>query len=158
MGPLAYIKSAVGIATLLAIAALAAWGLRVDHLRGGYKAQLEAVVLAVVDIGEPKPSFDKIPAAVREIDKDRRAFAKERDAALAVVDLQSSSITQLEQEGIAAAQRAEANRKLFEETKRQRDAWIQRARAAETRTERLSAEEELRECEAVLDSLRQQGF
>lgn len=158
MGPLAYIKSAVGIATLLTIAALAAWGLRVDHLRGGYKTQLEAAVLAVVDIGEPRPSFAKLPDAVRKIDKDRQAFRKERDTALAVVDLQSSSITQLEQEGIAAAQRAEANRKLFEETKRQRDAWIQRARAAETRTERLSAEEELRECEAVLDSLRQQGF
>ena len=41
---------------------------------------------------------------------------------------------------------------------RQRDAWIARARAAETRTERLSAEEELRECEAVLDRLYSQGF
>lgn len=158
MGPIAYIKSAVGIATLLTIAALAAWGLRVDHLRGGYKAQLEAVVLAVVDIGEPKTSFAKLPDLLRKIDADRRALTKERDTALAVVDLQSTSITQLEQEGIAAAQRAEANRKLFEETKRQRDAWIQRARAAENRTERLSAAEELRECEAVLDSLRQQGF
>lgn len=158
MSPLAYIRSAVGIATLLTIAALAAWGLRLDHLRGGYKVQLEAAVLAVVDIGEPKPSFGKLPDAVRKIDRDRQAFRKERDTALAVVDLQSTSITQLEQEGIAAAQRAAANRKLFEETKRQRDAWIQRARAAETRTERLSAEEELSECEAVLDSLRQQGF
>lgn len=149
-----YIRAAVGISFLI----LLAWGLRVDHLRGGYKAKLEAVVLAVVDIGEPKPSFDKLPDTVRKIDGDRKALRKERDDALAVVDLQSSSITKLEQEGIEAAERAAANRKLFEETKRQRDAWIQRARAAETRTERLSAEEELRECEAVLDSLRQQGF
>lgn len=155
---LAYLKSAIGIATLLTIAALTAWGLRVDHLRGGYKAQLEAVVLAVVDIGEPKPSFDKLPDAVRKIDKDRQGFRKERDDARAVVDLQSNSITQLEQEGSEARAKAEANRKLVAETMRQRDAWIQRARAAETRTERLSAEEELRECEAVLDSLRQQGF
>lgn len=137
---------------------LLGYGLRNDHLRSGYKAQLESVVLAVVDIGEPKPSFDKIPDTVREIDSDRKALRKERDDALAVVDLQSSSITKLEQEGIEAAERAAANRKLFEETKRQRDAWIQRARAAETRTERLSAEEELKECEAVLDSLRSQGF
>lgn len=158
MGPLAFIRSGAGIATMLIIAGLLAWGMRVDHLRGGYKAQLEGVVLAVVDIGEPKPSFAKLPDAVRKIDDDRQQFRKERDTALAVVDLQSSSITQLEQEGIAAAERAEANRKLFEETKRQRDAWIQRARTAETRTERLSAEEELRECESVLDSLRQQGF
>ncbi len=148
----------IGIASAVVIALLLAWGLRVDTLRGRYKSQLEAVVLAVVDIGEPKPSFDKLPETVRKIDGDRKALRKERDDALAVVDLQSSSITKLEQEGIEAAERAAANRKLFEETKRQRDAWIQRARAAETRTERLSAEEELRECEAVLDSLRQQGF
>lgn len=158
MGLFAYIRSAVGIATLLAIAALTAWGLRVDHLRGGYKAQLEAVVVAFVDIGEPKPSFGKLPAAVKALDVDRRTLKRERDDALAVVDIQSTSITQLEQEGIEASRKAEANRKLFEETKRQRDAWIQRARAAETRTERLSAEEELRECEAVMESLRLQGF
>ncbi len=155
---LSYLKSWIGIATLLTIAALSAWGMRVDHLRGGYKAQLEAVVLAVVDIGEPKPSFDKLPDTVRKIDSDRQGFKKERDDARAVVDLQSNSITQLEQEGSEARAKAEANRKLVAETMRQRDAWIQRARAAETRTERLSAEEELRECEAVLDSLRQQGF
>ena len=148
----------IGIASAVVIALLLAWGLRVDTLRGRYKSQLEAVVLAVVDIGEPKPSFDKLPDTVRKLDSDRQGFKKERDDARAVVDLQSSSITKLEQEGIEAAERAAANRKLFEETKRQRDAWIQRARAAETRTERLSAEEELRECEAVLDSLRQQGF
>lgn len=148
----------LGLGVAIVIAALLAWGLRVDHLRGGYKAQLEQVVIAFVDIGEPKPSFKELPAAVKKLDLDRAIFKRERDAALAVVDLQSTSITQLEQEGIAAARRAESNRKLFEETRRQRDAWIQRARAAETRTERLSAEEELRECEAVLDSLRQQGF
>lgn len=158
MGFFAYVRSAIGIATLLTIAALTAWGLRVDHLRGGYKAQLEAVVVAFVDIGEPKPSFGKLSAAVKALDTDRRTLKRERDDALAVVDIQSTSITQLEQEGIEASRKAEANRKLFEETKRQRDAWIQRARAAETRTERLSAEEELRECEAVMESLRLQGF
>lgn len=148
----------IGIASAVVIALLLAWGLRVDTLRGRYKSQLEAVVLAVVDIGEPKPSFDKLPDTVRKIDGDRQGFKKERDDARAVVDLQSNSITQLEQEGSEARAKAEANRKLVAETMRQRDAWIQRARAAETRTERLSAEEELRECEAVLDSLRQQGF
>lgn len=138
---------------------LLGYGLRNDHLRGGYKAKLEAVVLAVVQIGEPRPSsYDKLPDTVRKIDGDRQGFKKERDDARAVVDLQSNSITQLEQEGSEARAKAEANRKLVAETMRQRDAWIQRARAAETRTERLSAEEELRECEAVLDSLRQQGF
>lgn len=148
----------IGIASAVVITLLLAWGLRVDHLRGGYKAKLEAVVIAMVDIGEPKPSFDKLPDTVRKIDGDRQGFKKERDDARAVVDLQSNSITQLEQEGSEARAKAEANRKLVAETMRQRDAWIQRARAAETRTERLSAEEELRECEAVLDSLRQQGF
>lgn len=142
----------------IVMALLIAWGLRVDHLRAGYKSRLEAVVVAFVDIGKPKPSFAELPAAVKNLDADARSFKRERDDALSVVDLQSSSITQLEQEGQEAARKAAANRKLFEETKRQRDAWIQRARAAETRTERLTAEEELMECEVVLDALRSQGF
>ena len=79
----------IGIAAAIVIAGLLAWGLRVDSLRGGYKAQLEAVVLAVVDIGEPKPSFDKLPDTVRKIDGDRQGFKKERDDARAVVDLQA---------------------------------------------------------------------
>lgn len=158
MGPLAYLKSAIGIATLLVVAGLLAWGTRVDYLRGSYKAQLEKVVVAFVDIGEPKPSFKELPSAVKKLDLDRASYKRERDDALSVVDVQSTSITRLEQEGLEAAQEAAANRKLVAETIRQRNAWIQRARQAETRTERLSAEEELRECEAVLDSLRSRGF
>jgi len=142
----------------IAFAAVAAWGLRVDNLRAGYKSQLEKVVVAFVEIGEPKPSFKDLPTGVKKIDIDRASLKRERDDALSVVDVQSTSIVQLEQEGIEAARKAEANRKLIEEATRQRDAWIQRARTAETRTERLSAEEELRECEAVLDSLRSRGF
>lgn len=142
----------------IAFAAVAAWGLRVDSLRAGYKSQLEKVVVAFVEIGEPKPSFKELPGAVKKLDLDRATLKRERDDALSVVDMQSTSIVQLEQEGIEAAQRAAANHKLIEEATRQRDAWIQRARAAETRTARLSAEEELRECEAVLDSLRSRGF
>ena len=142
----------------IAFAAVAAWGLRVDSLRAGYKSQLEKVVVAFVEIGEPKPSFKELPTAVKKLDLDRATLKRERDDALSVVDMQSTSIVQLEQEGIEAARKAEANRKLIAEATRQRDAWIQRARTAETRTERLSAEEELRECEAVLDSLRSRGF
>lgn len=142
----------------IAFAAVAAWGLRVDNLRAGYKSQLEKVVVAFVEIGEPKPSFKELPTAVKKLDLDRASLKRERDDALSVVDMQSTSIVQLEQEGIEAARKAEANRKLIDEATRQRDAWIQRARTAETRTERLSAEEELRECEAVLDSLRSRGF
>ena len=142
----------------IAFAAVAAWGLRVDSLRAGYKSQLGKVVVAFVEIGEPKPSFKELPTAVKKLDLDRATLKRERDDALSVVDMQSTSIVQLEQEGIEAARKAEANRKLIAEATRQRDAWIQRARTAETRTERLSAEEELRECEAVLDSLRSRGF
>ncbi len=46
----------VSIAAAIVIAALTAWGLRVDALRGGYKAQLEAVVLAVV-LGRGRPAI-----------------------------------------------------------------------------------------------------
>lgn len=63
MGPLAYIKSAVGIATMLVIAALLAWGLRLDHLREGWKDRFGALseqagqVLAAVRITSDNPDL-----------------------------------------------------------------------------------------------------
>ena len=57
MGPLSYLRSAVGIVTLLIMAGLLAWGLRVDHLRGDWRDKVLNLtseagrVLASVRIG-----------------------------------------------------------------------------------------------------------
>lgn len=64
MGPLAYIKSAVGIATMLIIAALLAWGLRLDHLRGDWRDKFLNLtseagrVLASVRIASDNPRLE----------------------------------------------------------------------------------------------------
>lgn len=50
------------------------------------------------------------------------------------------------------------NRELALSALRERDAWIARAEAAETRTARRSAEAEAAECERVADALYRDGF
>lgn len=150
-------KPVAGGAGLIALL-LGAWGLRVDHLRAGYKERLETIRIVLRNVGEKVDGYNDIPKAVVRIDLERARYRRERDAAQGVVDVQSSSIRALEQETNAAQASAAANRKLIVEVTRQRDAWIARARSAETRTERLSAEEELKQCNDVLDRLYSQGF
>jgi regulator of replication initiation timing len=55
MGILTYIRSAVGIATILIVSGLLAWGLRVDHLRGVWKEKF----------AELSDQADRVVAAVR---------------------------------------------------------------------------------------------
>lgn len=158
MGPISaaqrYVIGGLGLVLILALA----WGFRVDHLRGRYKSYLSSITTAIVDAGYDKPKMSELAVSVRDLDLKRKSALTERDHALMVVDNQSRSITKLEQETAEAAQRSAADRKLIAATIQQRDAWIKRAKAAETRTERLSAEEEVKECERILDELYQSGF
>lgn len=148
----------VGLVAGIALALSLAWGFRVDHLRAGYKQQLDTIKIAFADIGEKVSGYDKLPVAVYKLDIQRARYKRERDAAQGVVEVQSSSIRALEAETAEAVRQSEQRRKQIAEVTRQRDAWIARARQAETRTERMSAEEELRECEQVLDRLYASGF
>ena len=84
--------------------------------------------------------------------------ATERNDARGVVDRQSASIRAAGAERARLEALSARNRQLAEATIRERDAWIRRAQAAETRTQRLSAEAELEECNAVLDALYHDGF
>lgn len=154
LNPRLWVKAGVG----LIIALLLAWGLRVDHLRAGYKQQLDTIRIAFSDIGEKVSGYDKLAVAVHKVDIDRQRYKRERDAAQGVVEVQSSSIRALEAETAEAVRQAEQKRKQIAEVTRQRDAWIARARQAETRTERMSAEKELEQCEQVLDRLYASGF
>lgn len=76
MGPLAYLRSAVGIVTILIIVGLFAWGVRVDHLREGWKSRFDDLVdqsgkvLAAVRIASdnPKLKWQDTAAQVEALD------------------------------------------------------------------------------------------
>lgn len=154
----ARIVAGIGIAALIAILGLSAWGWRVDTLRGRYLDRLNSVRIVLADVGMGKPKAGEEANAVKLLGAERDKAIAERDQARTLVDVQSASIDRLHAETVEAEREAEANRKLVAATVKERDAWIARAKAAETRTERLSAEQEVAECEAVLDDLREKGF
>lgn len=149
-----YVMGGMGIALLLALA----WGFRVDHLRAGHKQNLDDVVTALHKAGYKKTNGDLADVSVQALADSRDKARAERDTARQLVDIQSASIEELQRQSEEAAREAAAQRKLIAEARKQRDAWIARARAAETRTQRLSAEQEVAECEAVLDKLYSSGF
>ena len=149
-----YVLGVGGIALALSLG----WGMRVDHLRAGYKQRLDVIRIVFEDIGEKKPGYNDLEPAIRRLDDQRVQLGAELKAERALTETQTASIDALELESAAAAARAAENRQRIAAVTRQRDAWIRRARDAETRTERHSAEEELAECEAVLNALYSAGF
>lgn len=94
MGPLAYIKSAVGIATMLIIAGLLAWGMRVDHLRAHWHDKFDTLtteagqVLAAVRIasGNPKLKWSDARAQVELIDASLTSWRETAKTQSALVD------------------------------------------------------------------------
>lgn len=160
--PLAVVKRRVVLAAG-AVAAIAFLGLgahdrRVDFLRGRYLDRLNSVHIVLADAGMGKTKPGEEANAVKLVAAQRDKAIAERDTARTLVGAQSDSIDRLHTETEQYAREAEANRKLIAATVKERNAWIARAHAAETRTERLSAEQEVAECEAVLDDLRDKGF
>jgi hypothetical protein len=142
----------------IAFALLLAWGVRVDHLRGVYHGRLDAVSLALKNAGLGKPKAGEEANGVKLLASYFARATAERDTARALVDVQSQSIDTLHAETERYAREAEANRKMIAAAVKERNAWISRAKAAETRTERLSAEQEVAECESVLNDLYASGF
>lgn len=149
-----YVRLAIG----LAVAAALGWVIRVDHLRARYKTEGEAVVSALHDAGYNKTSLSLAPVSIKLMADARDKARSERDKALSVVDVQSRSIDEMGREAAQAKIAAEQQRKLIDATLRERDAWIARAKSAETRTQRKSDQEEVAECNRVLDDLYANGF
>lgn len=145
-----------GAAAVLALSL--SWGIRVDHLRSVHKDNIDRVVVALRNGGYDKTTAKLAEQSVVDLVNKRDMARDERDIARKLVEIQSASILHLHEQSEKAAREAEAQRKLIKAALRERDAWIARAKQAETRTERLSAEEELRECEQVLNSLYISGF
>jgi len=158
MGPLSIIQRAIGAGLAVALLLALLWGARVDHLRAGYKAALGKILVSIDITTGRKVTAAAAPVTIEAIGVLRDRYRLQRNEARAVVERQSASIKAAGAETARLAAISARNRELAEATIRERDVWIQRARAAETRTQRLTAEAELEECNAVLDALYHDGF
>lgn len=158
MMALGTIQRAIGLGLVVALTIALAWGFRVDALRSRYRAQLNRISVAIEQVTGRKVSPAEAPVAIEAVGIVRDRYRQQRDEARGVVDRQSASITALAAESARQAAIGARNRQLAETALRERDTWIARATAAETRTDRLSAEAEAAECERVADALYQDGF
>lgn len=158
IGALSRIQAAIGIGLVVALAIALGWGVRVDHLRGIYLAQLGRISVAIETVTGARVLAAGAPIAIEAVGIVRDRYRQQRDDARGTVERQSASIRTLEAATARQAAIGARNRQLAEATARERDVWIARAAAAETRTARLSAEAEVAECDAVLDALYADGF
>lgn len=158
MNPFATLRRGAAFGLVAALLLALGWGARVDHLRAGYKAALDRVIVSIDLATGRKVSADAAPVTIEALGVLRDRYRQERNDARAVVERQSASIRAAGAETARLAGIGERNRQLAEATARERDVWIGRARVAETRTERLSAEAEMEECDAVLNALYADGF
>lgn len=149
-----YLRLGIGIATLL----FAAWAFRMNHLRADHLQVIDDTVVVLKEAGLGGANRGNLAASTKTLVGHRDTARAERDTARALVDSQSASIAALEKETQEYIANGEAQRRMIAQTIKQRDMWIARARTAANRTERLSAEEEVRECDAVLNSLYSSGF
>lgn len=152
---------AAGLAVLALVATIAMHFRndgRVRDERDAYRERLSTIRIEFKDRGGINVKPGKEVEGVKLVIRQRDEALADKALADRVIDNQSASIAALEDETKAAVAKAARERKLKEDTIRERDMWIRRSREASTRTERLSAEEELAQCEAVLDRLRAQGF
>lgn len=149
-----YARAAIGLGVLL----LAIWAFRVDGLRSDHLQKIDDTVHELKEAGLAGANRDNVAAVTKTLASQRNQARTERDQARTLVETQSNAITVLQNETAEYIRNAEAQQRMIAETTRQRDIWIARARSASTRTQRLSAEEEVKQCEAVLDSLYSQGF
>jgi len=152
------VQRTVGLGLVAALVIATGWGARVDHLRGRYADQLGLVTASIEKVTGRATTAAGAPIAIEAVGILRDRYRQEREAARSMIELQAISIRALAAESARQAAIGVQNRKLAEATMRERDAWIERAEAAETRTARASAETEVAECERVLDALYADGF
>lgn len=116
MGPLAYIKSAVGIATMLVIAGLLAWGMRVDHLRAGWKERYGALseqagrVLASVRLtsDNPKLAWEQVPDQIEALDASLTQWRGTARTQSELIDTMGRDAERLRAENAALAEKVKA--------------------------------------------------
>lgn len=158
LSPLAAIRRYLTIGLGVLLLAALGWGLRVDHLRADYKATVDRVLVSIEIVTGRKVKEDAAPVTIEAVGIQRDRLRQERNEARGIVDQQTASIRAAGAETERLRKLSQRDRDLAEATIRQRDEWIRRAQAAETRTQRLTAQAEMEECNAVLDALYSDGF
>lgn len=168
LGVVTRLQQVAFISLALALVVALAWGFRVDSLRSTHKERIDAVVVQLKSAFEGDENlredrgFKVAPknaaSLVKRLADDRMTYRAERDSARSVLRLQSGKIIALEEETQRLKRLSEDNAKMARKVIEERNVWIARARAAATRTERLAAEQELVQCQEVLDALFQAGF
>lgn len=144
----------LGIATLL----IAGWGARVNHLRAEYKDTLDGIVQTVERLGKRKLTYGTVTAEIVTIHETGEQFRRERDNARAVVQQQSEAIRVYEAETKRLQAISAEKQKLVAKLIADRNVWIGKARTAASRVEKLTAEQELKECDQVLDAIYEADF
>ena len=149
----------VAIGTLIALAGVTAWGLRVDHLRGQWKDRAVIITAAIADVaGVDKLSPKRAVETIWEIGRTRDQYKRERDAAKSVIITQTDSINVYEAESTRLKHQSAEYRAEIARLTKQRNHWIAEADKASTRTQRLNAEAEVKICEEAMDGLYDAGF
>lgn len=153
-----WLRLALKFAPWLALALFVGWAARVNHLRGNHLQSLHEVADTLGEALSAKIGVSQLVPAANRLAGQRDQYLRERENARAVIQRQADSINALHDESERLAKLSEKDRALAKEMIRQRDVWIATAKAASTRTERLSAEQELEQCDAVLNALFDAGF
>ena len=154
-----YLKLARIFGPIVLVALLGAWIWRLDDRRAHWHKTAVDLVAVVGEVGgDPKLKVEKAPAAVRAIGADRDRYLAQRNAnKVALVD-QTRKVVDLGAETRRMRDLSAQQQQLVRTITAQRDQWIQRAESAATRTERLAAEEEARQCDEAMNALREAGF
>lgn len=122
----------------------------------GYVTSIGNTVAEALGVDKLQPK--QIVPAIQEIATRRDVYKRERDNFSNSLRNQSNAVVSLQTETRRLRQQSNENLKLAQSMTRQRDGWIRKAKEAATRTERLSAEEEIKRVEEVLDALYENGF
>ena len=126
--------------------------------RDAYSNRLSTIRLTFKDDGGIKVTAGKEVSGLKLIIRQRNEARADKALADRVIDNQSDSIAELESRTKALAAKAKRAWEEKQNTIRERDMWARRAREAATRTEQLSAQEEVEQCNSTLNRLRLQGF
>ena len=154
MSPRGYLALVGGIAVLMFVSLAFRWNsLRAQHLE-----TIENVSTVLTDAGWKNVNERTLQGAVAKVLAERDKARAERDKAVVVIDLQTAGIETMERDAKAARDEAFHQKQLIEKTTRERGIWIAKAKSASTRTERQSAEQEVAECESVLNGLYGAGL
>lgn len=144
---------------LIAIGALSLWALRLESLRAGWAEDFRDVQKATLEVsGRKTLKRDNVATEIRNIGMLRDVYKAERDGARQSLSTQSLAVKELERQSEASRKVSAENRAKIRQLLESRAKWIAKAEAAATRTERLSAEEEIAQCERAMDELFNEGF